>query len=71
MNDALRARLVSALTTFVTVFIVTLGAQVQLAGTVEFTFAFWASLIVAASRVALKEVAAGFITLGKKLGQKN
>lgn len=67
MNPVLKERLVSAATTFVTVFLVTLGAQVQLAGQVEFTFAFFASVIVAAARVAIKEAFVGLVKLGKKI----
>lgn len=70
MNTIVQERLISAATTFITVFIVTLGAQVQLAGTIEFTFAFWSAVIIAAARVALKEAALCLIKVGKGFAGK-
>lgn len=64
MNDTLRRYLVSSLTTFLAVLLTTLGAQITLAGTVEFNFAFWAGVLTIAVRAATKAVVEAIPTLG-------
>ncbi len=64
MNDVTRRYLVSSLTTFIAMFATTVGAQLTLAGTVEFTFAFWAGVITIAVRAAIKAVVESIPLLG-------
>ena len=56
----LQEHLVSALQTFLASFLTALGAQITLAGHLEWTYAFWIALILAAARAAVKEVFARF-----------
>lgn len=60
MNPIIKEHLVSALQTFITVFIGTAGAMLQAGGTIEFSWAFWASIVLAGLRAGVKEVFARF-----------
>ena len=64
MNDTTKRYLVSSLTTFLATFLTTIGAQISMAGQVEFTFAFWAGVAIVAVRVATKAVVEAIPTLG-------
>lgn len=56
MNSILQEHLVSALQTFLATFFAVLGTTLSQAGTLEFTTAFWASLLMASVRAGVKEV---------------
>lgn len=64
MNETTRRYLTSSLTTFVATFLTVLGAQISMAGTVEFTFAFWSGLAILAVRAGVKAVLEQIPTLG-------
>lgn len=64
MNPTIQRYLVSSLTTFLSMFLTVLGAQIAMAGTVEFTFAFWAGIAIIAVRAGTKAVVEAIPTFG-------
>lgn len=56
MNPTVKRYLVSSVTTFVTMFLIALGAFVADAGAVEWTSAFWFAGITTGIRAAFKAV---------------
>lgn len=64
-KEIIREHLLSAVQTFLTAFLVALLASIQVGG-IEWTGAFWAGVILAAARAAVKEVFARL--LPQKLG---
>lgn len=66
MSDKLKMELISVGNTFLATFL--LGVATSLKGGVEWTSAFWFSVLIAASRMALKAVINQF--LPAKLGGK-
>ena len=65
MNDTMKRYLVSSLTTFLAVFLTTVGAQISTIGQVEFTYAFFISIVLIGIRAATKAVVESIPTLGK------
>ena len=65
MNDTMKRYLVSSLTTFLAVFLTTVGAQIGTIGQVEFTYAFFISIVLIGIRAATKAVVESIPTLGK------
>lgn len=57
MNDVLKEHLISAGNTFVTIFLVSISATLSTGG-VQWTGAFWLSVLSVAVRAAIKEVLA-------------
>lgn len=64
MNETFKRYLVSSLSTFLATFLSVLGAQISMAGHVEFTFAFWSGIAIVAVRAATKAVVEAIPTFG-------
>lgn len=64
MSDTLKIQLISALNTFVATFVVAVGTSLQ--GGVEWSGAFWISVLITAGRVGLKALINQFLPV--KLG---
>lgn len=56
MNTTLQRYLVSSLTTFLTFFVIALGAELQATGTIEFTSSFLFGVLGIAARAGIKAV---------------
>jgi len=56
MNPTLKRYLVSSVTTFVTMFLIALGAFISAEGVVEWTASFWFAAGTSAMRIAVKAV---------------
>ncbi len=61
MSDNKKKALVSALKTFIAVFLVALGTSVKSVGHIDWNFVFLSSLILSAGRTALSEVINSFL----------
>lgn len=61
LNPILREHLVSGLHTFITVFVTVLGTTLS-AGDLQWTGAFWSSVLLVAVRAGVKEVFARLAT---------
>lgn len=64
LNPTVKRYLVSTLTTFLSVFLTTLGAQIAVAGTIEPTFAFAVSVLMVAARAGIKAAVEAVPTFG-------
>lgn len=64
MNELLKRYAVSSLTTFLTTFLGLIVLQIQAAGIVEFTSAFWLGIVVVAARAAVKAVVEALPKMG-------
>lgn len=60
MNNIVREHLVSALQTFIATFLSALGVAISATGTLQWTWAFWSALLLAAVRAAVREVFAQY-----------
>lgn len=67
MSDNLKVHLISAANTFLSAFILAIGITLTNGG-VQWNAAFWAGVILAAARAAIKPVIAQFVPI--KLGGK-
>lgn len=67
ISDSLKKELISAGNTFLATFIGTIGAMLS-AGSIEWTWAFWAALAIAGLRAGIKAVTAYFVST--RLGGK-
>lgn len=69
MKDATKEKLISALYTFGSTFILVLATSITTVGTVEWTTAFWGGVAIAALRAGIKAVIGIYVPValgGKK-----
>ena len=64
MNDTIRRYLVSSLTTFSSTLFTVIGAQLMLAGTIQFNWAFFVGIFMVAVRSAFKVTLEAIPALG-------
>jgi len=67
MNETTKRYIISSVTTFLAVFLTTLGAQLQVSGGIEFTQAFFFGAVIIASRAGVKSVVENLPLLGNKM----
>lgn len=69
MSDSTKEKLLSAFYTFLSTFILVLASSITMAGTLEWTTAFWSGLGISALRSGIKAVIGIYVPValgGKK-----